>query len=109
MSVRYVVKPRGLLDLDVHARYLLERASLEIALRFLDNAHETFALLASQPNMGWRSRTKHPGLEELRVFRIDRFEKMLVLYRPIPARIEILRVIDGSHKLRSLLRREGLE
>lgn len=58
--------------------------------------------------MGWRSRTRHPGLSGLRVFRVKGFESILVLYKPHATTIEILRVIHGSRNLRSVLRREGL-
>ncbi len=34
---------------------------------------------------------------------------MLILYRPDPEGLEILRVIHGSRNLQALLRREGLE
>jgi plasmid stabilization system protein ParE len=59
--------------------------------------------------MGWRSRLKHPGLENLRVFRVNGFEKMLVLYLSLLDGVEILRVIHGSQNLQALLRRQGLE
>jgi toxin ParE1/3/4 len=86
-----------------------EEASLDVALRFFDAAYRTFALIATQPNMGWRSTIKYPGLEALRVFRVTGFEHMLILYRTLPEGVDILRVIHGSRNLRALLRREGIE
>ena len=76
--------------------------------RFLIAAHDTFALLATQPNMGWRPRLKNPELESLRVFRVRGFEKILILYRPLPDGFEILRMIHGSRHLQTLLLRNGL-
>ncbi len=108
MSASYVVKPKADRDLD-YADYLAEQASLDVALRFFDAAYSTFALIAKQPNMGWRSRVKYPGLETLRVFRVTGFEHILILYRTLPERVDILRVIHGSRNLRALLRREGIE
>ena len=58
MIARYVVKPKADRDLDDYADYLAQEASLDAALRFFDAACSTFALLATQPNMGWRSRVK---------------------------------------------------
>jgi toxin ParE1/3/4 len=72
-------------------------------------AHITFALLAAQPNMGWDSRLKHPGLENLRVFRVNGFDKILILYLPLLDGVDILRVIHGSRNLQAALRRQGLE
>jgi toxin ParE1/3/4 len=106
---RHVVKPKADRDLDDYADYLAEHASLDVALRFFDAVHSTFALIATQPNMGWRSRIKYPGLETLRVFRVAGFEQMLILYRTLPEGVDILRVIHGSRNLRALLRREGIE
>jgi plasmid stabilization system protein ParE len=59
--------------------------------------------------MGWHSRLRHPDLKALRVFHVSGFEKMLILYRPLPDGIEILRVVHGSRNLPALLRREGRE
>ena len=58
--------------------------------------------------MGWRCRLKNRRLEGLRIFRVAGFENMLVLYRPRPDGVEVLRVIHGSRNIQALLRREGL-
>jgi toxin ParE1/3/4 len=106
---RYAVRPRADLDLDDQAYYYATAASPEVGHRFLVVAHDTFALLATQPNMGWRSRLRHSDLKDLRVFRVKGFERMLILYLPRPDGIEILRVVHGSRNLQDLLRREGLD
>ena len=84
MRTRYVIKPKADSDLDDYADYLTRKANLEVALRFLAAAHETFALLSTQPNMGWQSRLRHAALKPLRVFCVTGFEQMLILYRPLP-------------------------
>ena len=66
-------------------------------------------MLATQPEMGWRSRLKHPGLESLRVFRVAGFDRILILYRPHPEGVDILRVVHGSRNLQVFFRREGIE
>jgi toxin ParE1/3/4 len=106
---RYVVRPKADLDLDDQAYYYATVASPEVGHRFLVAAHATFALLAAQPQMGWRSRLKHPGLRHLRVFRVKGFERILVLYLPLPDGVEILRVVHASRNVQALMRREGLE
>ena len=106
---RYVVRPQADQDLDDQAYYYGSKANRELGHRFLVAAHETFALLASQPNIGWRSRLKHPGLAALRVFRVNGFEGVLILYQPVPDGVDILRLVHGSRNLRALIRREGLE
>jgi toxin ParE1/3/4 len=105
VSARVLVKPKADRDLDSYADYLARKAGLEVALRFLDAAHDVFALLATQPQMGWPSRLKHPQLKSLRVFRVAGFERMLILYRPLREGVEILRVVHGSRNLQALFRR----
>lgn len=76
-----MVRPRAGRDLDEQAYYLATQGSAELGHRFLLAAHETFALLATQPEMGWHPRLRHPELVSMRVFRIAGFEKIVVLYR----------------------------
>jgi plasmid stabilization system protein ParE len=56
VSARYVVRPKADQDLDDQAYYYATVASPEVGHRFLVAAHETFALLATQPQMGWHFR-----------------------------------------------------
>lgn len=109
MSAVYVVRPKADHDLDDQAYYFATEAGPELGHRFLLAAHETFDLLARQPQMGWRARLKNPLLASLRVFRVSGFEKMLVLYRPSADGVEILRVVHGSRNVAALPRREGVE
>lgn len=105
MSGYYSVKPKADRDLDEHADYLAERATSEVALRFLDAARSAFALLATQPSIGWNARLRRSSLRSLRVFRVRGFEKMLILYRPLADGIDVLRVVHGSRNLQALFRR----
>jgi len=106
---RYVLRPRANRDLDGHAYYYATVGIAEVGHRFLVAAHDTFALLATQPNMGWHCRLKRPGLKQLRVFRVKGFNRILILYLAVLDGVEILRVVHGSRNLQTLLRREGLE
>jgi toxin ParE1/3/4 len=103
---RYVVRPRVDRDLDEQAYYYATEASPEVGHRFLVAAHDTFALLATQPQMGWQSRLGRPELKRLRVWRVKGFERVLILYVPLADGVEILRVVHGSRNLQALLRRE---
>ena len=51
MIGRYFVRLKADQDLDEQAEYLATHANPEIGHRFLMAAHETFALLASEPGM----------------------------------------------------------
>ena len=106
---RYLVRPKADRDLDEQAYYYATIARAEVGHRFLVAAHDTFSLLATQPNMGWDPHLRHADLKSLRVFRVKTFERILVLYLPLLEGVEILRVVHGSQDLLALLRHEGLD
>jgi toxin ParE1/3/4 len=109
MSVGCVVRPRADRDLDEIADYLAGRAGLDTALRFLQEAYETFALLSVHVDMGWPCRLKHPGVRSARQFRVsESFDKYLIFYQPYEDRIEILRLLHGSQDLEARLSGEGI-
>ena len=86
------------------SRYVV---SPEVGHRFLVAAHDTFVLLATQPNMGWHAQLRHTDLRGLRVFRVTDFERILILYLPLLDGVEILRAVHGSPNFQNPLRREG--
>jgi len=101
---RYVIRPGADRDLDEQALYYAIRGSADVGHRFLAAAHETFVMLAGQPEMGWTARVRHPSLRKLRLFRIKGFERSIVLYLPISGGVEVLRVVHGSRNLEALMR-----
>ena len=105
-NARYVLRPRTERDLDAQALYYASEAGSELGHRFLVAAHETIANLAIHPRMGWPSRLERASLKELRIFRVKGFEKILILYLPLPNGVEILRVVHGSQNLQALIRRQ---
>ena len=104
---RYLIRPRADGDLDDQAYYYATNASADVGHRFLLAAHDTFSLLATQPDMGWEGALRHPGLKSLRVFRVKGFERILILYLPMLDRVEIVRVVHGSRDLQALLNRRS--
>ena len=99
MSLGYTVSPAADRDLDSIADHLAENAGLEVALRFLEAADETFAILATQPEMGWKSPLKAVDLTSVRTFRVKGFEEILIFFRPANPGIEVLRVLHGAQDL----------
>ena len=106
---RYAIRPKADRDLEDQSYYYATVATPELGHRFLLAAHETFSLLATQPNMGWHARLKPTGLERMRVFCVRGFERMLILYIPLPNGVDILRVVHGSRNPESCLHREELD
>jgi toxin ParE1/3/4 len=105
----YLVRPKAHQDLDDLAFYYATESNPELGHRFLVAAHETFSLVATQLNMGWRPRLRNPNLHSLRVFRVTGFKKILILYLPLARGIEVLRVVHGSRNIQVLLNQEWLE
>lgn len=109
MRQGYTIRPKADKDIDDCTDDLVERGSLEVGLHFLSSAIETFELVATQPEMGWVCRLRHPELKDARVFRISEpFEKFLIFYQPQHGRIEILRVLHGAQDLEQRLLDEGV-
>lgn len=110
MSVVFTVRPRADRDLDEIADYLAGEGGLDIGLRFLAEAYATFALIAFQPDMGWRCKQRHAELQGARVFAVrGPFSKFLIFYRNETSRIDILRVLHGAQDLEMLFGKEGVE
>jgi plasmid stabilization system protein ParE len=84
---RCLVRPKANSDLDEQAFYYGTAGSPEV--RIWDGTHISGIRIC--------------------VFRVNGFEKMLILYRPLVGGVEILRVVHGSRNLEALLRRDGLE
>ncbi|MGA9528114.1 MAG: type II toxin-antitoxin system RelE/ParE family toxin [Terriglobales bacterium] len=108
MKPRYSLRPKADQDLDEHSRYLAQQGSPDAGHRFLVAAHESFALLATQPEMGWHFRSRYPGTLGLRAFRVSGFERMLILYLPHPTGVEILRIVHGARDLPRILQHDTL-
>jgi plasmid stabilization system protein ParE len=77
---RYVIRPEADRDLDEQADYYAEKENVELGLRFLDAAHETFALLASQPAIGRARKFRSPELAQARWQPVKHFPEHLVFY-----------------------------
>ena len=100
MKRRYIVRPRADRDTDRQAAYLAEHAGSEVAYRVLMAVRETFALLASHPEIGWRPQIgRKTNLDPFRMFSVSGFDKMLVLYRPIKDRVEICAWRQGARRV----------
>ena len=104
MKPLYRVLSKADIDLDNQADYVSERFGLDSAERFIHAAHETSKLLVIHPQLGWSPHFGIRSMKNIRVFRVNGFESMLILYRPLENGVEILRVVHGSRNLRALFR-----
>lgn len=83
-------------DLIAHAVYLSEKASDEIAERFLARAEESFELLSDHPSMGSPLTLKDPALAGIRKWMVKNFDKFLIFYMPQADDLLIVRVLHTS-------------
>jgi toxin ParE1/3/4 len=102
MMPRVVVSPAADRDLDEQADYLLNHASLDVALRFLDAVAKTFDFLARHPGVGAARNSRNPRFVGIRVARVQGFEKHLIFYRPMADGLEIVRVLHGHRDIEEI-------
>jgi toxin ParE1/3/4 len=107
VSPRFVIRPKAERDYEGLAVYYATEGSAEIGKRFLAAVHDTFKLLAANPNLGWRPEVTLARLKGVRSFRVGHFERVLVFYRQLPKGIEILRVLHGARNIEAMFRRRG--
>ena len=96
-------------DLDAQAAYLAEHAGLDTALRFYDAAATSFGKIADMPGIGERWLSPPLLHFELRVWRVEGFEKHLIFYRQAVDHIEIVRVLHGARDLDAVLQSGPLD
>ena len=105
---RSIVKlPRAESDLIGCYAYHCEKASLEVADRFLNAVDKTLALIARSPGIGTPHQSSHPKLAGLRSFAVSKFKRYLLFYQVFHDRIELVRVLHGSRDIRRILDVEG--
>src|SRR3982751_3382127 len=102
MSARFVVRPKARRDVREIADYIAAD-NLEASDRFIDEVYAAFQLLAQMPELGSARRFRRESLKGLRLWRVPHgFEKYLVVYRPRPDAVEIIRVLHGARQIERL-------
>jgi toxin ParE1/3/4 len=99
---RLLVHDKALDDIQSIAHYIA-RDNLSTALRFYDAAQLAFDFLSSMPGAGPQLNSPLHSIPDLRFWPISRFRNYLVLYKPLPNGVEILRVIHGARDINSIL------
>ena len=97
------LSPQADQDIDEQFSYLVDQASLDVALRFLEATQEAFQTLVQMPEMGAKRNFRNPMLEGLRMWPIKGFQRYLVFYRPTDNGIDVIRVLHAARDIGSLL------
>ena len=95
-------------DIDEAAKYYVEEASLDVALRFLDAVEEAYKFVCSNPNAGSRGQYRSWRLEGIRRWPVPSFQNYLVFYRLTLTDewVEIVRVLHGARDIEALFEAE---
>jgi toxin ParE1/3/4 len=88
-------KSQAMADLIEIADYIAAD-NLEAAHAFLDAVEVTCAFIASLPSVGRTFRFQSPAAEGMRVWRVEGFERYLIVYRDLEYRIDIVRVLHTA-------------
>ena len=99
MSRGIFILPSAEADLTGQMAWYLQSAGPELAERFLSAVRETAELSLEFPGMGFRHEFRHPVLQGILMLPVRGFEKHLVLYRPAPAGIELIRVYHAARDI----------
>lgn len=89
-------------DILEHFEYLLGERP-EAALRFVEAVEKAFERLAEMPLIGVARPFDKPGLEDIRMWPVPDFEKVLIFYRPRPDGIEAVRVLYGMRDIPTII------
>jgi toxin ParE1/3/4 len=94
-QVRFRIRAAARSDLDAYTDYLIVTAGPNVAQRFVEQARQSFAVIAATPKIG-------PVLPT-RDLRVAGFPKVLIFYIPALTEIRIVRVLHGATDWWSLL------
>ena len=98
MNSRIDKRPCVLVDLESIA-VEIGRERPRTALRFLDAAEKTFALLARFPQLGAQHPCLPESLRQIRCFPVKRFATFVVFYLVKDDGIEVIRVLHGARNM----------
>jgi toxin ParE1/3/4 len=98
-----VLRPAARNDQLDLAEYYDGEAGEAVGNRFLQQCDAGFERLARFPESGTPVRYKHPKLEGCRFTLVPEFERILIFYKPLPERIEIVRILHGARDIEEAL------
>jgi plasmid stabilization system protein ParE len=106
MTERICRSPLAEKDVADLAEFYRTEAGLAVALRFVVHAEAATQAIAAYPKIGAAlGLTSDPDLD-IRRWHIERFPRLMVLYRQTGSGIHIIRVIDAARDLESIFQDE---
>src|SRR5687767_13588906 len=87
-------------DFALQALYYVREAGSNVARSFHVAVDSQLRLLCSQPNIGRLRHFRHPKLQGLRSFPVERpFQRILIFYRVVGGTLQAVRLMDGARDL----------
>jgi len=87
-------------DFTLQALWYVRQAGDEEARRFQKAVDSTFHLLCAQSDLGRARRFRHPKLQGLRSFAVERpFHRLLIFYRVDGQTLQAVRLMHGARDL----------
>jgi toxin ParE1/3/4 len=102
MSLHLQISPLASQDFDEIYTYISQN-NPNAALRFFDAARETFAKIATTPNLGRIYQTQNQNLTGLRKWGIKGFKSYIIFYLIREDVLIIVRIIHGARNFPTLL------
>lgn len=97
------VRPAARNDqLDITEYYDTEGGEA-VGNRFLQQCDAGFDRLAQFPLSGTQVRYTHPKLEGCRFILVPKFDRILIFYRALEDRVEVVRILDGARDIMAAL------
>lgn len=105
MSGQIVVRLEAVADMRqlMHAIWEL---SPSVARKVLTDVERAWELLATFPELGSPWLTGHRDYIGLQTWVVRRYKKYVIFYRPVPDRIEVIRVVYGPRDLEKMIDEE---
>lgn len=100
---QYRVLPDAERDILAQAAYYADRGTPETAARWIDSAYDTFRTIAAGRRIGEKLNSGRREFLRSRLATVIDFPGQVVVYREVPAGIEVLRVLGGRQDLNRLL------
>ena len=104
MTRRILITPKASQDLDDIYNFIAQ-SNPDTALKFFDAARQTFNRLAKNPGIGTIYEVSKPELQDLRKWRVRKFDKYIIFYRYSEDIVEIIRIIYAGRDLSAILER----
>jgi len=100
MSRKVVWRAEARRDFIRHFTFFVREADLATTLRFRSELEGALDLLAGMPTAGVVKPCKSPKLANVRMWKLERFDEIVLLYQPCNEGIRLLRIIHAKQDWR---------